>query len=104
MIHAVVLCAAFAAVNAKIGLPQEPQLTSNGRALLEIQFEELEFPVGKIQHEVATADTISVDGVAYETKCVSCVESATVATDACHTTFAVRAKGSLQGLIDTNYN
>lgn len=41
-----------------------------GRNLLEMSFEELAFPQGQIQHEVATSDQATVDGKEYDIECV----------------------------------
>lgn len=40
-----------------------------GRSLLEMTFEELPFPRGDVQHQVATSSSAVVDGAAYAIKC-----------------------------------
>lgn len=64
MFKAALLSAGVAAVASKIELP-----SMIGRGLLEMTFEELPFPKGDVQHEVATSSSVDVDGTAYPIEC-----------------------------------
>lgn len=64
MFKVALLSAGAAAVAARIEFP-----TMIGRGLLQMTFEELPFPKGDVQHEVATSGSVDVDGTAYPIKC-----------------------------------
>ena len=61
---ATLVCAGVAAAAARIQFP-----TMIGRGLLEMSFEELPFPKGDVQHEVAVSDSVVVDGTTYDHGC-----------------------------------
>jgi hypothetical protein len=65
MLTAALFCAACASAAARI---EFPSVIGRGRSMLEMTWEELPFPQGEVQHQVATADKVSVDGKHYDTK------------------------------------
>eukprot|EP00892_Ulva_mutabilis_P001300 jgi/Ulvmu1/11170/UM072_0006.1 len=58
-----------------------PRISLDGRRLLEISVDELAFPQGQAQHEVATADSVVVDGVTYDTEYKPILRSGDVSGD-----------------------
>lgn len=68
-----VACLAFTLV-AQASPFELPHILSQARNLLSMQFEELPFPKGSIQHEEGTAASAKVDGVEYEIECAAHIE------------------------------
>lgn len=59
-----------ASVAARIKFPS--LIAGMGRSLKEIALEELPFPRGDVQHEVATSGSVDVDGTVYDVEYAPC--------------------------------
>jgi hypothetical protein len=76
MISAATLATVMALVAAKIPTLEMPAVTNAGRNLLEIAFEELDFPVGEKKHLALASTMADVDGVPTKTMCAPCASPA----------------------------